>query len=263
MEKKDFERIACTVNDHLEIIGIDGLPEIKEGDNIADLFFKALGRKERELEDGDAIVFTSKIIAKSEGRVIDLSDVKVSNDAMRIANEMDKDPRVVQLVLNDAKEVVRAERNIIIVETKQGFICANAGVDVSNIEEGKAVSLPENPQLSASRLKNEIEERSGKEISVLLADSFGRAFRDGVTGICIAVSGIPAMLDRRGEADRFGKIARITKEAVVDEICAAANLVMGEFREGIPIAIVRGLNIKRDKGEVKDVLLNREDDLFR
>jgi len=263
MEKKNLERTACTVNDHLEIIGIDGLPEIKEGDDIADLFFKALGRKELELEDGDAIVFTSKIIAKSEGRVIDLFDVEVSNDARRIANEMDKDPRVVQLVLNDAKEVVRAERNIIIVETKQGFICANAGVDVSNVEEGQAVSLPENPQRSASRLKKEIEERSGKEISVLLADSFGRAFRDGVTGICIAVSGIPAVLDRRGEADRFGKIARITKEAVVDEICAAANLVMGEFREGIPIAIVRGLNIKRDKGEIKDVLLNREDDLFR
>jgi coenzyme F420-0:L-glutamate ligase/coenzyme F420-1:gamma-L-glutamate ligase len=125
------------------------------------------------------------------------------------------------------------------------------------------VLLPEDPQASAHRLRKEIEERTGKRIAVLISDSFGRAFRDGVTGICVGVSGIPALLDRRGEEDRFGKIARITKEAVADEICAAANLVMGEFREGIPIAIVRGLALERCEGEIQELLFKRENDLFR
>jgi coenzyme F420-0:L-glutamate ligase/coenzyme F420-1:gamma-L-glutamate ligase len=258
MKKKGYEP-----TDHLEIIGIDHLPEVKEGDDLTELFFEALKQKRVKLEGGDAIVFTSKIVSKSEGRVIDLSGIKPSSDAERIAKKTDKDPRIVQLILNETKEIVRTENNIIIVETKHGFVCANAGVDESNVEEGKAVLLPKNPQRSASRLKKEIEERSGKEVSVLISDSFGRAFRDGVTGICIGVSGITALLDRRGEEDRFGKIARITKEAVADEICAAANLVMGEFKEGIPIVIVRGLKLKRSEGDIKEVLFNREDDLFR
>ncbi len=262
MKKEGFERNART--DHLELIGIDGLPEIKKGDNLTDLFFEAQKEKEVELEDGDAIAFTSKIVSKSEGRVVDLFDVKVSNDAKRIAKETDKNPQLVQLVLNEAKEIVRVEKNIIIVETKHGFIGANAGVDESNVEEGKAVLLPRNAQRSASRIRKEIEERSKKEISVLISDSFGRAFRDGVTGICMGVSGIHTLLDRRGEEDRFGKIARITKEAVADEICAAANLVMGEFKESIPIVIVRGLKLKRSlRGNVKELLFNRENDLFR
>lgn len=256
MKKKGF-------TDYLEIIGIDGLPEVKEGDDLTGLFFKALEEKEEKIEARDAIVFTSKIVSKSEGRVVDLSDVKPGLDAKRIAKEMDKDPRIVQLVLNETKELVRTEKNIIVVETKHGFVCANAGVDESNVEEGKAVLLPEDPQGSASRLKKEIEERSGEEISVLISDSFGRAFRGGVTGICIGVSGITALLDRRGEEDRFGKIAKITKEAVADEVCAAANLVMGEFEESIPIVIVRGLKLKRSEGDIRDVLFTREDDLFR
>ena len=258
MTKKEFE-----LTDRLEIIGMDNLPEVKESDDLTSLFFDALEEKKLKLEDGDAIVFTSKIVSKSEGGVVVLSGVKPGSDAERIAKETDKDPRIVQLVLNETKEIVRAEKNIIIVETKHGFVCANAGVDESNVEEGKAVLLPDDAQGSASRLKKEIEVRSEKEISVLISDSFGRAFRDGVTGICIGVSGIPALLDRRGEADRFGKIARITKEAIADEVCAAANLVMGEFAESIPIVIVRGLKLKRSEGNIKDVLFNREDDLFR
>ena len=250
-------------SNRLEIIGIDGLPEIKEGDDLTRLFFDAVESNAVKLEDGDAVVFTSKVIAKSEGRVVALSDVKPSSEAERIAKEMDKDPRIVQLVLDEAKEIVRAEKNNIIVETKHGFVCANAGVDESNVEEGRAVLLPEYPQKSAQQLKKGIEERSGKAISVLISDSFGRAFRDGVTGICVGVSGIPALIDRRGEEDRFGKIARITKEAIADEICAAANIVMGEFKEGVPIAIVRGLKLERRDGEIQELLFNREDDLFR
>lgn len=250
-------------SNHLEIIGIDELPEIKEGDDLTRLFLEAMGEQKLELEDGDAIVFTSKILAKSEGRVVDLSGVRVSGEAERIAKETEKDPRIVQLVLNEAKAIVRMMRNHVIVETKHGFVCANAGVDESNVEEGKAVLLSKDPQKSARQLKQEIEERSGKAISVLISDSFGRAFRDGVTGICVGVSGIPALVDRRGEEDRFGKIAQITKEAIADEICAAANLVMGEFKEGVPIAIVRGLTLERCESDVQELLFNKEDDLFR
>lgn len=249
--------------DHLEILGVKGLPEIREGDDLTALFFDTLEKNGLCLEDDDAIVFTSKIISKSEGRVVALSDVKTSDEAKRIAEETEKDPRIAQLILNEAKEVVRVERNIIIVETMHGFVCANAGIDESNVEEGKAVLLPENPQSSVSRLKKEIEARSGKEVSVLTSDTFGRAFRDGVTGICVGVSGIPALLDRRGELDRFGKIARITKEAIADEVCAAANLVMGEFSEGIPVAIVRGLRLKQRDSNIEDVLFHRANDLFR
>ena len=247
----------------LEIIGIDGLPEIREGDDIASLFFDALEEKREKIEDGDVVVFTSKIVSKSEGGVVALSSITPGADAERIAKETDKDARIVQLMLNEAKELVRAEKNTIIVETKHGFVCANAGIDESNVEEGRAVLLPDDPQRSALQLKQAIEARSGKEIAVLISDSFGRAFRNGVTGICVGVSGIPALWDRRGEADRFGKLARITKEAIADEICAAANLVMGEFQEGIPIVIVRGLKLQRSEGDIKEVFFDRENDLFR
>jgi coenzyme F420-0:L-glutamate ligase/coenzyme F420-1:gamma-L-glutamate ligase len=250
-------------SNRLELIGIVGLPEIKKGDDLTRLFLDAVNEQKENLEDGDVIVFTSKVVSKSEGRVVDLSSVQVSEEAERIARETEKDPRIVQLVLDESKGIERMMRNHVIVESKHGFVCANAGVDESNVEEGKAVLLPKDPQRSAQQLKKEIEARSGRAIAVLIADSFGRAFRDGVTGICVGVSGIPALVDRRGEEDRFGKIAEITKEAIADEICAAANLVMGEFKEGIPIAIVRGLLLERCERDIKELLFSREDDLFR
>ena len=252
-----------TPSNRLELIGIAGLPEIKKGDDLTRLFLAAVNEQTVNLEDGDVIVFTSKVVSKSEGWVVDLSSVQVSEEAERIARETEKDPRIVQLVLDESKGIERMMRNHIIVESKHGFVCANAGVDESNVEEGMAVLLPKDPQRSAQQLKKGIEARSGRAIAVLIADSFGRAFRDGVTGICVGVSGIPALVDRRGEEDRFGKIAEITKEAIADEICAAANLVMGEFKEGIPIVIVRGLMLERCDRDIKELLFSREDDLFR
>lgn len=247
----------------LEIIGVVGLPEITEGDDLTRLFLDALDAQYQDLEDGDAIIFTSKIISKSDGRVIDLRTVLVTAEAARVAEQIEKDPRVVQLILNESNAIVRLTRNHVIVETKHGFVCANAGVDESNVAHEKAVLLPLDPQKSAHQLRREIVAETGKAIAVLVADSFGRAFRDGVTGVCIGVSGIPALLDRRGEEDRFGKIARITKEAIADEICAAANLVMGEFQEGVPIAIVRGLQLECCESDIRDLLFDREEDIFR
>jgi coenzyme F420-0:L-glutamate ligase/coenzyme F420-1:gamma-L-glutamate ligase len=250
-------------SNHLEILGIDGLPEIREGDDLARLLLEAVKEQQVGLEDGDVIVVTSKIVSKSEGRVVDLSDVCVNGEAERIAAETDKDPRIVQLVLDESHAIVRRMKNHVIVETKHGFVCANAGVDESNVAAGKAVLLPRDSQRSAQQLRREIEERSGRTIAVLIADSFGRAFRDGVTGVCVGISGISALIDRRGEEDRFGKIAEITKEAIADEICAAANLVMGEFKEGVPIAIVRGLHLERCEGDIQELLFSKEEDLFR
>ena len=250
-------------SNRLEIIGIEGLPEIREGDDLARLFLEAVKEQQVGLEDGDVIVITSKIVSKSEGRVVDLSGVRVSGEAERIAAVTDKDPRIVQLVLDESHAIVRTMRNHVIVETKHGFVCANAGVDESNVAEGNAVLLPRDSQKSAQKLRKELEERSGRTVAVLIADSFGRAFRDGVTGICVGISGISAIIDRRGEEDRFGKIAQITKEAIADEICAAANLVMGEFKEGVPIAIVRGLHLERCEGDIQELLFSREEDLFR
>jgi len=258
-----MSEVKFEYSDHLEIIGVKGIPEIRAGDDLTAIFFDALEKNDLCLESGDAIVFTSKIISKSEGRVVDLVEVKAGNEAERIAAETEKDPHIVQLILNETREIVIVKQNNIIVETKHGFVCANAGIDESNVEEGKAVLLPEDPQSSVSQLRQEIEARSGKEVSVLTSDSFGRAFRDGVSGICVGVSGVPALLDRRGERDRFGRIAMITKEAIADEVCAAANLVMGEFNEGIPVAIVRGLRLKQSDSNIEDVLFHRANDLFR
>ena len=250
-------------SNRLELFGIEGLPEIREGDNLTRLFLDAVEEQHVGLEDGDIVVFTSKIVSKSEGRVIDLSTVRVSGEADRIAEDTEKDPRIVQLVLEESSAIVRMMKKHVIVETKQGFVCANAGVDESNVAEGHAVLLPQDPQKSAQKLRTEIEERSGRTVAVLIADSFGRAFRDGVAGICVGISGVPALIDRRGEEDRFGKIAQITKEAIADEICAAANLVIGEFKEGVPIAIVRGLQLERCERDIQEILFSREEDLFR
>ncbi|MCW3135439.1 MAG: coenzyme F420-0:L-glutamate ligase [Canidatus Methanoxibalbensis ujae] len=252
---------------HIEIFGLRGIPEIKEGDDIAGIFIEALHANNISIRDGDAIVFASKIISKSEGRIVSLSAVNPSEEAFRLAErtggENRKDPRIVQIIIDESREIVRTGNGHIIVETKHGFICANAGIDESNVPEGYVILLPEDPQRSADVLRAEIERRINRKIAVLIADSHGRAFRDGVVGTCIGVSGISPLLDRRGDADRFGRIARVTKVAVADEICAAANLVMGELSEGIPIAIVRGLNLPHNSGSISEILFSRERDLFR
>jgi coenzyme F420-0:L-glutamate ligase/coenzyme F420-1:gamma-L-glutamate ligase len=249
----------------LEIIGVTNIPEIEKGNDLANILGDAIKANGIRLNDGDIVVFTSKIISKSEGRIVDLSGVKVGEEARRIAKATKKNPGVVQLIIEESKEMIRVGSDFIVCETRQGFVCANAGIDESNVGMGKVALLPQDPQRSASSLRKKIEEGSGKEIAVLIADSCGRAFRDGVVGTCIGVSGIPALLDRRGEEDRCGKISRITKVGIADEICAASNLVMGEFKESIPIAIVQGLElpVKRSEGDIKEVLFSKEEDVFR
>lgn len=247
----------------IEIIGLLNIPEITMGDNLSDITLKAINKAGLTLENKDILVFTSKIISKSEGQIVDLCKIKVTKKARGLAKKTKKDERIVQLILEESNEIIRTGKDFIITETKGGAVCANSGIDESNVEEKKAVLLPKSPQKSARKLRQEIEDRTKKQVAILISDSMGRAFRDGVVGTCIGVSGLAPVLDRRGEIDRFGKVSRITKVGFADEICSSANLVMGELKEGIPIVIVRGLTFDRCEADVSDMVFDKNEDVFR
>lgn len=246
----------------LKIIGVERIPEVKESDDLVGLLLDALYKMNLSLEDDDIIVFSSKIISKSEGMVVDLDDVEVTEVAKVLAKKTGKDERVVQLICDEANEIVKVGRDFILTETRHGFVCANSGVDESNVGLGKAILLPRFAKDSARSLRNEIFRRTSIFTPVLISDSVGRAFRDGIIGTCIGISGISPILDRRGEIDRFGKKVKITKVGIADELCAAANLVMGEFLEGVPIAIIRGLRLERCESDLP-MLFPRRNDVFR
>ena len=204
----------------IQIIPVEIKEEIEANSNLADL---VLGSA--VINDGDILVFSQKIISKNEGRVTNLSSVNASILANGIASSYGKDPRLVELILSESKRIVRMENGIIIVETKHGFVCANAGIDDSNVKDGYVTLLPNDPDKSAELLKNEIEQKSGKNISVLISDTFGRPFRLGQTNIAIGVAGMEPILDYKGRTDTFGKILQVSAIAVADEICAASSLL--------------------------------------
>ncbi len=246
----------------VEIIPLKHIPFVEEGDDLAELILSALQKENLELQDGDVVVVTEKIVARAEGREVELSSVTPSEEARRFARETGKDPRVVQLILDESKEVLATGENFIIVETKHGFVCANAGIDQSNVREGKAKLLPADPDKSAREIRRRLEQATGSRIGVVICDSFGRSFRLGSVGVAIGCSGIRALWDRRGERDLLGRRLRVTRVAVADCIASAANLVMGEAGEGVPVAIVRGLDVLGD-GSGKDLLRPKERDVFR
>ena len=246
----------------VEIIPLKHIPFVEEGDDLAELILSALQKENLELQDGDVVVVTEKIVARAEGREVELSSVTPSEEARRFARETGKDPRVVQLILDESKEVLATGENFIIVETKHGFVCANAGRDQSNVREGKAKLLPADPDKSAREIRRRLEQATGRRIGVVICDSFGRSFRLGSVGVAIGCSGIRALWDRRGERDLLGRTLKVTRVAVADCIASAANLVMGEAGEGVPVAIVRGLDVLGD-GSGKDLLRPKERDVFR
>lgn len=246
----------------VEIIPLKHIPFVEEGDDLAELILSALQKENLELQDGDVVVVTEKIVARAEGREVELSSVTPSEEARRFARETGKDPRVVQLILDESKEVLATGENFIIVETKHGFVCANAGIDQSNVREGKAKLLPADPDKSAREIRRRLEQATGRRIGVVICDSFGRSFRLGSVGVAIGCSGIRALWDRRGERDLLGRTLKVTRVAVADCIASAANLVMGEAGEGVPVAIVRGLDVLGD-GSGKDLLRPKERDVFR
>ena len=241
----------------LEIIPVKIKKEIESDDNLVDLILES-----SEVNNGDILIFSQKIVSKNEGRILSLSSVNPSPLANGIANSYGKDPRLVELILSESKRIVRMENGIIIVETKHGFVCANAGIDESNVQDGYATLLPDNPDQSANLLKGRIEQKTGKNIAVIISDTFGRPFRLGQTNIAIGIAGLEPILDYNGKPDTFGKIMQVTAIAVADEICSASELVMGKV-EKCPITIVRNYNFNFSDAKIQKLLRSEHDDLFR
>jgi coenzyme F420-0:L-glutamate ligase/coenzyme F420-1:gamma-L-glutamate ligase len=242
---------------NLEIIPIKIEKEIEPADDIIQLMILS----GPELQVGDIAVFTQKIISKQEGQIVSLSTIKPTLLATGIASEYEKDPRVMQLILDESKRIVRMKNGIIISETFYGFICANAGVDESNVKNGYATLLPKNANKSAEILRNKIKEKTGIDIAVIISDTFGRPFRYGQTNVAIGFSGLSPITDYVGTKDNFGRILRVTEIATVDEICSAAELVMRKSLH-VPIAIVRNYDFD-NKNSIIDLNRTKSEDLFR
>jgi coenzyme F420-0:L-glutamate ligase / coenzyme F420-1:gamma-L-glutamate ligase len=239
----------------LRVIPLDGIPEVAEGDDVAELVVRSV-----ELEDDDVVVLAQKIVSKSEGRVVRLDDVVPSVRALELAGDLD--PRRVEVILRESVEIVRVRPPLLIAQTRHGFICASAGVDTSNApDRDMLVLLPEDPDASAARIRARLRDLTGCTVGVLVTDSFGRAFRQGTTDVAIGAAGLPVLLDLRGQRDRVGYELHATTIAVADELAAAAELVMGKT-DGVPGAVIRGLHL-RGEGRARDISIPAERDLFR
>jgi coenzyme F420-0:L-glutamate ligase/coenzyme F420-1:gamma-L-glutamate ligase len=245
------------VTRRLEVFGVSGLPEVRPGDDLGRLI-----ADQARLRDGDVVVVAQKVVSKAEGRVRDLREVCPGPEALAYARRLDADPRFVQVVLEESVRVVRDER-VLIVETHHGFVCANAGVDHSNVPGREMVTLlPQDCDRSAERLCERLVELTGRAVAVVVADTFGRAWRMGIANVALGVAGIPALLDYRGRPDDFGEEMRATVVAVADELAAAAELVMGKV-ERVPVAVVRGWRPEAPPGTGRDLVRPSELDLFR
>ena len=240
------------------MIPLRGIPELEKGDDLAALIVEAA--RAAELEDGDVVVVAQKAVSKVEGRVVDLSGVEPSERALELAGETD--PRRLEIILREAREVLRSRPPLVIAETQHGFVCASAGVDASNAKgPDTLVLLPVDPDASAALLRERIGALTGTEVGVVVSDSFGRAWRLGTTDVALGVAGITALLDLDGQRDSLGYELHATQIAVADEIASAAQLVMGKT-DGVPAAIVRGLRLQGD-GLGRDLVMPRARDLFR
>ena len=249
----------------IEIIPIEKLPLITKGDDLAKLVCAASEKQNTPIREKDIVVITHVAISKAEGRIVNLDGVSPSARAREIALKVGKTPAMVEVILRETKEFVRIGRNSLITETKNGIVCANAGVDRSNVEgERNVVLLPKNPDASAQRIKQEIKELTGCNVAVIISDTHGRPLRRGAINVAIGVAGMKPIMDRRGEKDLYGYILRIKQIAVADELTSAAELVMGQANEGIPVAIIRGYRYQAGKNASAKILTRpKEVDLFR
>jgi coenzyme F420-0:L-glutamate ligase/coenzyme F420-1:gamma-L-glutamate ligase len=243
---------------HLELIGVDGLPEIVAGDDLAQLIGARVG-----LVAGDIVVVAQKVVSKAEGRTRHLADVTAGDEALRLATGLvaQPDPRFVQVVLDESVRILRTQR-VLITETRHGFVCANSGVDHSNIPGSDVVTLlPVDPDASAGRLRDRLREVSGVTVGVIVSDTFGRPWRLGIVNVALGVAGMPALVDMRGRVDDAGKELHATVLAVADEVAAASGLVMGKTRR-TPVVVARGLELDGN-GSGRELIRPAEEDLFR
>jgi len=253
----------------LTLTPLQNIPLIRRDDNLADIVVNAIQLTNISLQDDDILVFAQKIISKAEGRAVNLATVIPSSHATELAKQTEKDPRVVELILQESNEVLRTRVGAIIVEHKLGFVCANAGIDHSNVAglgdaaEEWVLLLPQNPDLSARKTRNEIQSKTGKRVGVLIIDSHGRAWRNGTVGVAIGIAGLPGQEDLRGKPDLFGYTLQVTQVGVADELAAAASLMMGQAAEGTPVVHVHGFPYPMREGKLKELIRPKEQDLFR
>jgi coenzyme F420-0:L-glutamate ligase/coenzyme F420-1:gamma-L-glutamate ligase len=251
--------------DSIEIIAVENLPLITEGDNLAELICNAAKKQNNPIQEKDVIVITHVAVSKAEGNVVNLDEVVPSERAKEIARKTGKEPALVEVILRETKEIVRMRINSLITETKNGMVCANAGVDRSNVEgERNIVLLPENTDDSAQKIRQEIKRLTSCNVAVIVSDTHGRPFRMGEMNVAIGVAGIKPIRDRRGEKDLFGYVLRIKQTAVADELASAAELVIGQANEGIPVAIIRGYKYQAtERASATELTRPKEKDLFR
>ncbi len=243
----------------IRVFPLEGIPEVEEGDDLVSLLAEAAARA-GGFEDADVLVVAQKIVSKAEGRVVSLDGIEPSERAYELAG--DRDPRHVEAILRESVRVVRSRPPLVISETRHGFVCASAGVDASNAKgEGTLVLLPVDPDASAARIREGLRARTGREVGVIVSDSFGRPFRQGTTDVALGVAGIAPMVDLAGQRDRTGYELQATVIAVADELAGAAQLVMGKT-DGHPAAVVRGIDL-RGEGTGRDLVIPAERDLFR
>jgi coenzyme F420-0:L-glutamate ligase/coenzyme F420-1:gamma-L-glutamate ligase len=254
------------VTHRVTLIAVPDIPEVRPGDDLAGLLVQALAQSDLALQPGDVLAVAQKIVSKAENRFQRLSEVSPGEEALRVAAETGKDPRLVDVILRQSREISRLKQGVLIVRHRLGFVSANAGIDRSNIgadDEDVVLLLPEAPDESAAALRRALHERLGVEVGVVITDSHGRPHRMGTVGVAIGVAGLPALWDRRGEPDRSGRILQHTDVGVADEIAAAAGLLMGQAAEGNPVVIVRGLHLPEQSGQASDLYRPLAADLYR
>lgn len=250
----------------IRILGLEGLPIVKDGEDLGSLIVTAVGRNMVEIDDGDIFVVAQKVVSKAESRIVEIDKVKPSEKALEIASVTGKDPRIIQLVLGESKRFLKVSNQILIVKDQRDLVNINAGIDKSNIQGANRYALlPINPDKSAASLRDRIKELTGKKVGVIVTDTYSRAFRRGQVNFAIGLAGIQPFIDYRGEKDLFGYIMQVKFTAVVDELASAAELVMGQGDEGIPVAIIKGFkNVVSDEYySSKDLLIGEEEDLFK
>jgi coenzyme F420-0:L-glutamate ligase/coenzyme F420-1:gamma-L-glutamate ligase len=251
----------------LRLIALSGVPLVQPGDDLCETILSAVARSGDQLRSGDVLVLAQKIVSKAQGRFVDLDQVSASARALELAKVVGKDPRVIELILRESSDVLRARRDVLVVVHRLGFVMANAGIDFSNVdakgEDTRVLLLPTDPDAECGRLRAALLERADARVAVIINDSHGRAWRNGTVGVAIGTSGIPALLDLRGKPDLFGRPLRITQVGLADELAAAASLLMGQADEGTPIVLVRGLSYAPAESRAAELVRPKELDLFR
>ncbi len=249
----------------VKVIAVENLPLIKKGDNLGKLIVEASKNQGTPIQENDIIIVTHVAVSKAEGNVVNLDEIVPSERALEIAKKVDKDPALVEVIMRETKEFVRIGRNSLITETKHGIISANAGVDRSNVTGDRNVALlPVNPDASANNIRDEIKKQTDHNVAVIISDTHGRPLRMGEINVTIGVAGIKPIRDRRGEKDLFGYELKIKQTCIADELSSAAELVMGQANEGVPVAIIRGYNYQiAENVTAKDLTRSKEKDMFR